>query len=90
MENAALVGAVVNVVGLAIALAVGIPWLRNAIDASQTRIYDLPPNNDEVAEQDCLDLLRAANSSIVMYDDGDTDKGSPVGSARHADTVRSA
>ncbi len=55
---------------------ISIPWLRDAVEVSRTRVTELPPNNNESAVEEYLDLLGEAEREIVMYDDGDAADGS--------------
>lgn len=75
METMMLVS-LVNLVGAAVALIVGIPKLRDAVEVSQTVVIEMEPNTDADAIETCLRLFEEAEHEIVMYDDGDGSKGS--------------
>ena len=67
---------VVNVVLVAAAGVLSIPWLKDAVEVSRTRVTELSVGDDEQAERIFLGLLAEAKTEIVMYDDGDDHDGS--------------
>ena len=48
-------------------------FLRDAADATNTRLKGLPPNDNKAAEEWFLRLLKGARREVIMYDDGDRD-----------------
>ncbi len=71
-----MIGPAVNVLLILTAGLVSIPWLRDAVEVSRTRVTPMAPNSNDEAQRIFLDLLNEATKEIVMYDDGDTDAGS--------------
>ena len=66
-------------IALLMVLAAAVPsvrWLRDADELSRTQVTEMDPNDDVEAVQVVLDLLDEAKTEIVIYDDGDTAKGS--------------
>ena len=73
---------------IVVAGLVSIPWLRDAIEVSRTRVTEMPPNSNESAVQEYLGLLDEAQTEIVMYDDGDTTEGSLYQSRAVVDAIQ--
>lgn len=67
-----MIGPAVNLLLIVIAGLVSIPWLRDAVEVSRTRVTPMAPNSNDEAQRIFLGLLREARKEIVMYDDGDT------------------
>ena len=70
------VGMVVNLAVLAVAVAISIPQLLNAIEVSRTHVIEMSPNSDKSVEVILLNLIKEAQHELVMYDDGDPQDGS--------------
>lgn len=88
VETGVAVAVAVNVVMLTIAAAASVPWLRDAIEVSRTKVTDMAPNSDEEAEAVVLSLIGEAESEIIMYDDGDTSGGSLYQSPHVVQAIR--
>ena len=91
MEWSGASGMLAPIVNTALTLVAGLVsayWLRDAIEVSRTIVSNMPPNNNESAEQWFLNLLRQATTEIVMYDDGDTSEGSLYQSRTVVDAVK--
>lgn len=71
-----MIGPVVNILLTAAAGLLSIPWLRDAVEVSRTRVIEMPPNSNEAAARIFLELLGEAKTELVMYDDGDPHEGS--------------
>ena len=71
-----MIGSALNVLLIAIAALVSIPWLRDVVEVSRTRVTPMAPNSNDEAQRIFLDLLGEATTEIVIYDDGDTQAGS--------------
>ncbi len=83
-----MIGPVVNILLTAAAGLLSIPWLRDAVEVSRTRVTEMSPNDNEEAEQVFLDLLGEAETEIVMYDDGDANQGSLYQSSKVVQAVK--
>ena len=82
---------IVPLVNVVLVLAAGIasiPWLRDAVEVSRTMVSEMPPNSNAEAEQVFLDLLREAETEIVMYDDGDIGEGSLYQSPKVVEAIK--
>ena len=88
MGGSAIFVLVGNLVLATILCVFGFRWLRDTVEVSRTIVSPLPPNSDDDAVNDFLDLLVEARKEVVMYDDGDTAEGSLYQSSRVVDAIR--
>ena len=78
-------------IGAAIIVVAGlftIPWLKDMVEVSRTRVVEMPPNSNEEAQRIFLDLLEEASTEILMYDDGNAQDGSLYQSQQVVQAIR--
>ena len=84
-----LSGALVNALLLGLAVVIGVRQLRNAVEVSRTDVTKMRPNSDTSVEAIVLKLIEQAEREVVLYDDGESTKGSLYQSRRVVDALRS-